>query len=61
MASRTYLIGLYLALKATKKYITKWQIPLQAVMTTEQYRCLVAVLDAVNECLPLIVPAPPVT
>lgn len=59
MAVKTYQIGLYLTLKTAHRYIARWQPKLQASMTTEQYTCLVAVLDAIVECLPLITPAIP--
>lgn len=59
MALRTYLIGLYLAMNTLHRYVTRYQTKLQANMTPTQYTCLVAVLDAINECLPLIVPPDP--
>lgn len=60
MATRTYLIGLWLVLSAAYSYITRWSVKLEANMTTQQWVCLQAVLTALNECLPLIQPAPPV-
>lgn len=60
MAARTYLIGLYLVVKALHSYITRNQVRIQANATTQQWLCIEALLNAVNECLPLIVPAPPI-
>ncbi len=59
MASRTYIYGLWLVLTAAVKYAKKWQVKLQENMTTQQYNCLVAVIAALDECLPLIQPPPP--
>jgi len=60
MAQRTYLIGLYLVLNASYRYISRWLPKLEASMTSEQFTCLIAVLDALQACLPLILPAPPI-
>jgi len=51
MASKTYVPGLIVALKLISKYGKKWQVHLQGNLTTPQYDCLVAVLDAVTACL----------
>jgi len=59
MASRTYLVALYFVFKAAHKYATRWQPNLQANMTEQQYLCLVAVINALAECLPLIAPHVP--
>ena len=61
MASRTYLVGLWLASKALKKYITRWQVQIEDNTSPETYSCVLAVLTALDECLPLIQPNPPVT
>lgn len=60
MAQRTYLIGLYLALNAAYKYITRWTIKLQGNVDDHTWTCIQAVLTALEECLPLILPPPPV-
>lgn len=60
MAQRTYLYGLWLAMTALSRYISRWLVPLEANMNTQQFLCLQAVVTAINECLPLIQPAPPV-
>lgn len=60
MAQRTYLIGLWLAMTALSRYMSRWLVKLEANMTAQQFACLQAVITAVNECLPLIQPAPPV-
>jgi hypothetical protein len=57
--AKTYLPGLYFAIKATQRYATKWQAQLGANMTTQQATCLAALLTAIGECLPLFIPAPP--
>jgi hypothetical protein len=58
--SKTYLPGLYFAMKATQKYATKWQAQLGANMTPQQATCLAALLEALAQCLPLFIPAPPI-
>lgn len=58
--AKTYLPGMYFAMKATQKYATKWQAQLGANMTTEQAECLAALLAALAKCLPLFIPAGPV-
>lgn len=59
MAQRTYLIGLYIAEKALYRYITRWQQKLEANTEPEVMTCILAVLTALEECLPLITPAAP--
>ena len=59
MATRTYLVGLYIFFYAAHQYGVRWQTRLQAHMTTEQYNCLLAVLAALAECLPLIAHSSP--
>jgi hypothetical protein len=60
MAQRTYMIGLYYSVYAARQYIARWQIKIEQNATTEQYTCILALLEALNECLPLIQPPPPV-
>jgi len=59
MAQRTYLIGLYFVLKAAHRYMTRYQTTIEANLTEPQLACFNAVLAAIVECLPLIVPAAP--
>lgn len=59
MASRTYLYGLWFVFTQAVKYAKRWQVKLEANMDSQQYACLVAVIAALDECLPLIQPAPP--
>lgn len=59
MADKTYQIGLYLAMHTLYRYMSRWQPKLVVSMTTDQYTCFQAVLAAIVECLPLILPAPP--
>lgn len=57
--AKTYLPGLYFAMKATQRYATKWQAQLGANMTDQQAECLAALLTALGQCLPLFIPAAP--
>jgi len=57
--AKTYLPGLYFAIKHTQRYATKWQAQLGASMTTQQAACLAALLEAIAQCLPLFIPPPP--
>lgn len=50
-ASKVYWKGLRLVLGVAKRYIQKWDTQLQANLTTPQYECAVAVLDAILICL----------
>jgi hypothetical protein len=59
MAQRTYLVGLWLVLKAAYRYISRWQEQLEANTETPTFTCIIAVLEAIEVCLPLIKPAPP--
>lgn len=59
MTSKTYIQGLYLVLRAAQRYGNRWQPFLQANMTSQQYLCFQAVMNAIGECLPLILPPPP--
>lgn len=58
-APRTYKIGLYLTMHTLYKYMTRWQPKIEANLTSEQLACFNAVLSAISECLPLILPPPP--
>lgn len=49
--NKVYWKGLKLVLGATKRYIQKWDLQLAANLTTPQYQCIVAVLDAILICL----------
>lgn len=51
MADHVYWKGLKLVLKPTMRYISRWQLQLQANLTTPQYQCVVAVLEAIVTCL----------
>lgn len=51
MASKVYWKGLTLTLDITKRYIQRNQLNLQSNLTTEQYNCVVAVLNAILTCL----------
>lgn len=57
--ARTYQPGLYLALSFAHKYATRYQAQLQANLSGPAYTCLIAVIAALAECLPLIAPGPP--
>jgi len=52
--NKVYWKGLRLALQQVKTYIQKWQIQLQAVLTTEQYNCVLDTLTAVISCLAIL-------
>lgn len=51
MTSKVYWKALRLVLNTTKHYIQRWQLQLQGNLTTQQYECVVAVLEAVITCL----------
>jgi len=60
MAGKTYLIGLYLAELSLYRYITRWQNNIIAAGASEEViACVAALLVALEDCLPLIKPAPP--
>jgi len=59
MAQKTFLIGLWLAEKAVYRYITKHRQRIEENATEQQLACILAVLEAIEECLPLLQPAPP--
>lgn len=58
--AKTYLPGLYFAMKTTQKYATKWQAQLGASMNPAQATALAKVLLCLAEALPLFIPPPPV-
>lgn len=49
--AKVYWIGLGLSLNATRRYIQRNQTRLEANLTEPQYACVVAVLEAILECL----------
>ena len=49
--ARVYWIGLRLTLDATRRYIQRNQTRLEANLSAPQYACVVAVLEAILECL----------
>lgn len=60
MAQRTYLIGLYLVFKAAHKYATRYQDTIAENVSPDILACIVATIDAIAVCLPLIKPADPI-
>lgn len=48
---KVYWKGLKLILRPVMRYIQKWQLQLEANLTTPQYQCVVAVLEAIITCL----------
>ena len=53
-ARKVYWKGARLVLGATQRYIQRNQNNLQKNLTTEQYNCIVDVLNAVISCLQLL-------
>lgn len=51
MPAKVYWIALESTLEVTRRYIQRNQLKLQANLTTPQYDCVVAVLNAILECL----------
>lgn len=51
---KVYWKGLILVERATKRYIERNQINLEANLTTEQMNCVRAVLDAIIACLAIL-------
>lgn len=49
--ARTYIPQLRFVLKMVERYTTRWQVQLQANLTAGQYNCLIAVIDAITQCL----------
>jgi hypothetical protein len=61
MAQKVYWKTLEVVLNGALRYIQRNQINLQANLTTEQYNCVVAVLNAILTCLaalPVNTPSP---
>lgn len=50
-ADKVYWKSLRLTLDISRRYIQKHQLQLQANLTEPQYACVIAVLDAILECL----------
>ncbi len=48
---KVYWKALILVLSGVRRYIQRNQLQLEANLTTQQYQCVVAVLDAVLTCL----------
>lgn len=59
MATKTYSVGLYMVTYHAYKYIARWLPKLQENLTEEQLACVAALLNALQECLPLIKPSAP--
>lgn len=51
MTTKVYWKALRLVLGTVKRYIQKWDTQLHTSLTTDQYDCVIAVLDAVITCL----------
>lgn len=51
---KVYWKQLRVILGITKRYIQKWDLQLQANLTAPQYACVVAILNAIVECLALL-------
>lgn len=54
MASKVYWKGLILVATLLKSYIQRNQLKLQANLTEPQYTCVLALLNAVLECLAVL-------
>lgn len=59
MASKTYVPTAIFWIHFTHKYLTRWQAKLQANLTTEQYNCVVDLIQALASCIVLISPPAP--
>lgn len=60
MAAKTYLVALYLVFNAAHRYGTRWQARIETSLgTSDKINCFRAVLAALAECLPLLLPNPP--
>jgi len=57
MAAKTYVVGLRLALKQLIRYASKYQANLTPFISEQAMTCLIATLNAAQECLALV-PAP---
>lgn len=56
---RNYVPALIIVLKTAHKYATRYQAQLSASLTAPQYACLVSTIQALADCLSLILPTPP--
>jgi TorA maturation chaperone TorD len=56
MATKTYERKLIFLADHLSKYISRYQIKLQANLTEDEYDCVVALLAALLECLHTLVP-----
>jgi hypothetical protein len=54
MTTRTYIPELKAVLSEAHRYATRWQPKLEAGLTTEQYNCLVATIEAIAACLVIL-------
>jgi len=54
MATKVYWKNLELLLGILRRYISRWQLKLEANLTEEQYECVVAVLTAITACLAVL-------
>lgn len=59
MANRVYWKALRIVLGEVKRYIQRNQLQLENNLTTPQYECVIAVLDAVLSCLAALPSNPP--
>lgn len=51
MAHKVYWITLTTVINSARRYIQRNQTQLEANLTTDQYNCVVAVLNAILTCL----------
>lgn len=51
MPKKVYWIALTSVLNGSRRYIQRNQLRLEANLTTDQYNCVVAVLNAILTCL----------
>lgn len=61
MAARTYLIGVWLAAKTLYRYLVRYENLAQPFMTAQQKACWDATKTAVQECVQVFTPDPPVS
>lgn len=54
MPSKVYWKQLEIVLKVSKRYLQRWDLQLQANLTSEQYACAQDVLTAIVSCLALL-------
>lgn len=54
MPARTYVPHLRIVLKIAHRYGTRYQETLQNNLTAPQYTCLLAVINAIADCLALL-------